>query len=117
MPVAILRGFKSLGIGLLVDEAKCVDRLEAGILLDEAIAIEQQGQPGVHAQSEVMAALVANALVLFERLVVEHLLAIGALRPQVGWVLLALLAEGQLDRHQAGTSVWRRGRRTVCRMA
>src|SRR6476646_2089695 len=45
----------------------------------------------------------ADALVLVELLVVEHLLAAGTLRPQVGRMRLATTTEWQLDRHQVRT--------------
>src|SRR4051812_3343462 len=89
-----------LGIGLLVDERQHVDRLQPGILLAKAVAIEEQPEPRVDAQPEVMPTTRADALVLVQRLVVEHLLAVGTARPQICRVLLASTAEWQLDRHQ-----------------
>ena len=100
MPVADARGLEPLGVRLLVDEAEHVDRLEPGVLLAEAVAVEQQREPRVDAQPEMVAAARADALVLLELLVVEHLPAVGTARPQVRRVRLAATAEGQLDRHR-----------------
>ncbi len=87
MPVADLRAAaRRSGYGFWSTKPEHVDRLEPGVLLAEAVAVEQQRNARVDAQPEVMAAARADALVLVELLVVEHLLAIGTARPQVGRV-------------------------------
>ena len=48
----------------------------------------------------MMAAAWADAVALVEGLVVEHLLAVGALGPEILGVLLIATRERKLDRHQ-----------------
>ena len=57
-------------------------------------AVEQLGDACTDAQPEVVAALGADMLVLVELLVVEHLVAVGTLGPQV-WRVLVLGAAPQ----------------------
>ena len=68
---------------------------------------------GVGAQPEVVAAPRADAQVLLELLVVEHLAAAGTLRPQVGRVGVAAWTEGQPDGHQMSRSLARHPRQTT----
>jgi hypothetical protein len=51
-------------IGLLVDEPSAIDRLEPGVALLEAVAVEEQRQAGIDAQPQVVAAARADALAL-----------------------------------------------------
>ena len=60
-----------VGVGLEVDEAERVERLEAGVALLEAVGVEQVAQPRVDAQPEVVSAAWADAQVLLELLVVD----------------------------------------------
>ena len=97
---ALACGLEPLRVRLLVHEAEHVDRFQAGVLLAERIAVEQLADARIDAQPEMVAAARADALVLVELLVVEHLLTVRTLRPQVRRVRLAATAEGQLDGHQ-----------------
>ena len=74
------------------------------LLLDEAVAIEQVREPRVDSQPEVVATIGTHTQVLLELLVVEHLVAPGAPRPEVGREVAASRAERKLDRHQAAVS-------------
>ena len=100
-PVASLAAATRSGIRLLVDEAERVHRLQARVALVERVVVQQLGEARVDAQPEVVAALGADAQVLLELLVVEHLAAVGALGPEVRREALAARPEGQLDGHQA----------------
>ena len=80
------RRLEAVGVRLLVDEAEHVDRFRPASCSRKRVAVEQLGDARVDAQPEMVAAARADALVLVELLVVEHLLAVGAARPQVVWV-------------------------------
>ena len=93
MPVASLGGGDPVRVGLLVDEAERVDRLQSGIALDERALVEELLQPRRRRQPEMVAAVRADAERLVELLVEQLLLARGALRPQVGRVDVTAGAE------------------------
>ncbi len=96
-----LGGDEPVRVGLLVDEAERVDRLEAGVALRPRPGVEQQLEPRLGRQPEVVAAGRADPKRLVELLVEQHRLARRALGPQVGRVDVAPGAERrQLDRHQ-----------------
>ena len=93
---------QAVRVALAVDEAERVHRLEAGVVLDPALVVEQLLEPGAGRQPEVVAAGRADPHRLVELLVEEHRLARRALRPEVGRVGVPACAErGQLDRHQS----------------
>ena len=79
----------AIGVGLLVDEVERIDRSESRIALDERAVIDQEADPRVGRQAEVMAAVRANTLDLVQLLVEEHLLARRALCSEVGRVGVA----------------------------
>ena len=113
-PVAARAWRQPIGIGLAVDEAQRIDRLEARVALLERSLVHDRLEPLADAQPEVVAALAAHALGLLELLVVEHLAAGGALGPEVGRVGVPARPERQLDGHQASLpqrSSWRERRR------
>ena len=124
-PGGQLSSGNAIGIRLLVDEAKRIQRLQALVALLEAVAIKEQAEPRACRQAEVVAAAGADPVHLVELLVEQHLAAARALRPQVGGIGVAASAERrQLDRHQsrprraiapeaARTARWRCARRTA----
>src|SRR6185437_181420 len=85
------------------DEAERIDRLEPGVALAERAVVEEHLEPRLGRQPEVVAAGWADAVVLLELLVEQHVRALGALRPQVRGIRITPGPEGgQLDRHRSG---------------
>ena len=94
---------EAVGVGLLVDEAEAIHRLEARVALGPRTRVEELGEPGRRRQPEMVAAVRADPHRLVELLVEQHRLARGALGPQIGRVDIAAGTERrQLDRHQMG---------------
>ena len=75
MPVAVWAASEPVGIGLLVDEAEAIDRLEAGVALRPRPVVEELLEAGRRGEPEMVAAGRADPERLVELLVEQHRLA------------------------------------------
>ena len=91
---------EAIHVRLRVVEAERIERLEAGITLLEAVAVQQQVDPLPDRHPEVVAAGRADSLVPLELAVEDLCVAARALRPRVRGTR-APSAEGELDGHAA----------------
>ena len=99
-----LRRRDALGVRFAIDESERVARHDIGVGLAEGLRVREELDALERAELEVMAALLAHAVVALELFVELHLAAARALRPEMRRELFCLAAERVAQPHCRASS-------------